>query len=72
MKTITKAQIKNDATWVDDHILCCEAEVEFSGGTTETLDLIWFGWEGIAALRYANSSKQAMADFRRTLKAYID
>lgn len=56
------------ATWSDDHILCATVSLEFENGTRiEQLNLWWIGWQGLAAIEYADESERARQDFKRIL-----
>ena len=47
-------------TWYDDHILCCSARIITKAGTTYVVALWWVGWQGVAAIKYANACRDAM------------
>lgn len=54
--------------WTDDGVLCMNVDFLEEGKRTAR-ELLWCGWEGVAAAKYANDSDKAYRDFEETLKA---
>lgn len=58
--------------WTDDHILCCKIGVLLADQPEVEIELWWIGWEGVAALKYADDSPRARADLAQHLASSIE
>lgn len=58
--------------WADDHILCCNMALLDEAGVQHVVELMWVGWEGVAAVKYAASSLFAYNDLMRLLPAVAE
>ena len=64
MRTKTDIKIVNEFT--DDHILCCRVKY-MENDKVRKRKIMWCGWEGLAACKYANDSDAAYANFEKIL-----
>lgn len=59
--------------WSDDHILCCTVALYHEPMQQEVkIRLWWIGWEGVAALKYADESRQARIDLCEILNSTLE
>jgi len=58
--------------WADDHILCCTIGILPADAPEVEVELWWVGWEGCAAVRYAEHCEQARADLATVLASTIE
>lgn len=61
-------QVTLDETFVDDHLLGANVTLTLHSGKRMALSLPWIGWEGCAAIRYANACPDAKADLLAILR----
>ena len=51
------ANVRVDDTYVDDHLLCCDATLELKDGRSCSIPFMWVGWEAVASLEYFDSPR---------------